>query len=136
MPKLSVYLLFDGTCQAALERYQAIFGGALQLTTVGESPMANAFPAHLHQRVLHARLRNDWLDLPASDWLASDEAPQAGNQHCLYLEGPSLESIQLFFAQLAAGGRVTTPLERQPFGWYGRLVDRFGVIWMFQAPAD
>lgn len=34
----------------------------------------------------------------------------------------------------AAGFRVMTPWQQQPFGGFGRLVDPFGVVWSFASP--
>jgi PhnB protein len=129
--KLGSYLLFDGTCKEALEFYKSVFGGALTLTTVGESPMAQMFPPQLHARVVHARLSVAIGDISASDWLAQNETPIHGNMVCLYLDGGTREELKRVFEKLSAGGKATDPLQEQPFGYYGALNDKFGVRWMF-----
>jgi PhnB protein len=133
MTRLNPYLLFDGSCRQAMGFYEAVFGGALTLTTVGESPMAPMFPPSLHARVVHARLTSDVVDIPASDWLAQDETPVRGNMLCLYLSGGKYEEMKGLFEKLSEGGTVTDPLQKKPFGYYGALNDRFGVRWMFHA---
>lgn len=133
MKQLNSYLLFDGNCKAAMEFYKSVFEGELTLTTVGSSPMAVAFPPMLHERVVHARLTNGAVDIPASDWLALNETPMRGNMNCLYINGWTPAETNTIFEKLSKNGTITDPLTEQPFGWYGRLIDAFGVIWMFQA---
>lgn len=36
VPRLSPYLQFDGNCKEAMEFYQSILGGKLDLSTFGE----------------------------------------------------------------------------------------------------
>lgn len=132
MTKLNSYLLFDGTCRQAMEFYKSVFGGELTLTTVGDSPMKTVFPAALHGRVVHARLKSEIVDIPASDWLMQNETPIRGNMICMYLNGGSYQQLKGLFEKLSEGGTVTDPLQEKPFGWYGAINDKFGVRWMFQ----
>lgn len=134
--QLTTYLLFDGTCQEAMNFYHAIFGGELTLTTVGESPMKNAFPPAMHGKVVNARLKSPVVDLSASDWLLPAHGPVRGNTVCLYLSGGTPEATQALFAQLSEGAEVTDPLRNLPFGLYGALNDKFGNRWMFQSAAQ
>jgi PhnB protein len=131
--KLSPYLLFDGRCQQAMEFYRSVFGGELTLTTVGQSPMKDAFPDHLHSRVVNARLKSSLVDISASDWLHPTEKPIRGNTVCLYLSGGTPEVTTTLFRRLSENADVTDTLSEQPFGLYGALNDRFGVRWMFHA---
>lgn len=95
--------------------------------------MASAFPSALHGRVVHARLTGEGVDIPASDWLAMNEKPVRGNMNCMYVSGRPAEYTKAVFEKLSKGGTITDPFEAKPFGWYGRLMDAFGVIWMFHA---
>lgn len=131
--QISAYLLFDGNCARAFAFYQQVFGGELQLTRVGDSPMQQAFPPELHTRVVHARLTSRLIDIAASDWLHPTEQPQPGNLMCLYVSGGTAEETTRLFQQLSQGATVTDPLSQQPFGLYGALNDAFGVRWMFHA---
>jgi PhnB protein len=133
MKKLNSYLLFDGTCKEAMQFYKTVFGGDLTMTTVGGSPMAPAFPPSLHERIVHARLISGETDIPASDWLAQNETPVRGNMNCMYVSGWTPDQTKSIFEKLSKDGTVTNQLSEQPFGWYGRLIDSFGVIWMFHA---
>jgi PhnB protein len=131
MTKLNSYLLFDGTCKDAMEFYKSLLGGELVFTTVGDSPMAKMLPPVLHARVVNASLQSDSGEIYASDWLAQDETPTRGNMNCLYLNGGSRKELDTLFGKLSEGADVTNPLQELPFGHYGRLFDKFGVIWMF-----
>ena len=113
--------------------YHGILGGELTMTTVGDSPMREMFPAAMHARVVNARLKSELADLSASDWLRPAQAPIQGNTVCLYLSGGSREDTRTVFRKLSEGAEVTDPLVEQPFGLYGALNDRFGNRWMFQS---
>lgn len=131
--QVRAYLFFDGACREAMGFYQSVFGGRLELTTVGDSPMAASFPPPLRQRTLPARLLADEIVLSASDWLTPNEPPSRGNMNALYIESGAPERARELFERLSRGAAVTAPFAEQPFGWYGRLVDAYGVIWMFHA---
>ncbi|HWA25148.1 MAG TPA: VOC family protein [Lacunisphaera sp.] len=133
MPTLTPYLLLDGTCQPAMQFYQACLGGELTLTLVGDSLMKAAFPASMHHRVVNARLVSGPITISASDWLRPRQTPVQGNTVCLYLSGGTHAEIKTLFDRLAVGADVTDPLRDEPFGAYGALTDRFGVRWMFHA---
>lgn len=131
--QVSTYLLFDGDCKPAMEFYHAIFGGELTLTTVGESPMKNAFPSSLHSRVLNARLTSASADISASDWLRPNEKRINGNAISLYLSSGTPRETTAVFRKLSEGAEVTDPLSEQPFGLYGALTDKFGMRWRFHS---
>lgn len=131
--QLSTYLLFDGNCKQAMEFYHSVFGGDLTLTTVGESPMKNVFPASMHAKVVNARLKGKLIDISASDWLRPDEKRVQGNAICLYLSGGTPADTTTIFRRLAEGANVTDAISEQPFGLYGALNDKFGIRWMFHA---
>ena len=133
MTHLTTYLLLNGTCKPAMEFYQSVFGGELSLTTVGESPMKNAMPPALYDKVLNARLVSEGLDISASDWLRPAQKPMPGNMVCLYLSGGTFNELKTFFDKLSEGADITDPLKEEPFGTYGALNDKFGIRWMFHA---
>ena len=132
MTTLTPYLLFDGSCQKAMEFYQSCFGGELTVTIVKDSPAREHMPTFQHQKTLNARLRSSNLEVSASDWLALDETPIRGNTVCLYLSGGTRQELRTLFERLSEGAEVTNPLQEQFYGMYGALNDKFGVRWMFQ----
>ncbi|HVU18606.1 MAG TPA: VOC family protein [Candidatus Didemnitutus sp.] len=133
MTELTPYLLFDGTCQPAMEFYLHCLGGELSVTTVGASPLAKQIPPHTHHRVLNAALIAPGFRLLASDWLRPDKRPELGNTVCVYLTNPSRDELKAFYAALSENATDLAPLQEMPFGLYGALTDKFGVRWMFKS---
>jgi PhnB protein len=132
--KLTPYLLFDGNCAEAMTFYQACLGGALTITTVGDSPMKGQYPTEQQNKVINARLTSGAIDISASDWLHPTRAPQQGNTVCLYISEAAYTELKEIFEKLSEGADRTLldTLRDMPFGSYGALTDKFGVRWMFQ----
>jgi PhnB protein len=131
MPALTPYLLFDGSCESAMEFYQTIFGGELSLTKVKDSAARDHMPAFQQDKLLNARLRSGNIEISSSDWLRPQQVPVRSNTVCLYLSGGTLSELKSLFEKLSAGAEVTDPLKELFFGSYGALNDKFGVRWMF-----
>ena len=132
MTTLTPYLLFDGTCQQAMEFYKSCFGGELTLMKVKDSPMKDHMPAVQQEKTLNAKLTKGNLEISASDWLMPNRTPQPGNTVCMYLSGGSFQELKTLFDKLSDDAQVTDPLKEMFFGTYGALNDKFGVRWMFQ----
>jgi PhnB protein len=132
MATLTSYLLFNGTCQKAMEFYQSCFGGELTATKVKDSPAKDYMPAVQQEKIVNARLRNGNVEVSASDWLRPDQTPIRGNTVCLFLSGGTFQELKALFERLSEAAEVTDPLKEQFFGTYGALNDKFGVRWMFQ----
>ncbi len=122
--KLEIYLYFKGQAQEAMEFYKKVFGGELQTTTY-ESTGDND-PAKKGW-LMHASLNDGSISLMASDTEnASDKTAKVE----LCLVGTDEPKLRKVFDDLAAGGQVTMPLEKQMWGdIYGKLTDKFGVDW-------
>ncbi|HZP04198.1 MAG TPA: VOC family protein [Terracidiphilus sp.] len=133
MTTLTPYLLFDGSCEPAMEFYKSCLGGELTATKVKDSPAKDSMPAFQHEKILNAHLKSGNIEISASDWLMPDKAPVPGNTACLYLSGGSAEELKTLFERLSEGAQVTHPLKEQFFGTYGALNDKFGVRWMFHS---
>lgn len=133
MMTLTPYLLFDGSCQEAMEFYRSVFGGELTATKVKESPVKDRMPSFQQDKMINARLRSSAIEISASDWLMPNRTPVRGNTVCLYLSGGTFENLKALFEKLSDGADVTDPLKEMFFGAYGAVNDRFGVRWMFQA---
>lgn len=131
MTNVSIYLLLEGTCKPAMEFYHSVFGGALTMTSVEDTPVKNQLPEHLHQSIIHARLQGANVDISASDWLRPEEIPVQGNKTCLYISGNSYEEVKSLYDKLSVGAYITDPLKEEFFGAYGALNDKFGNRWMF-----
>src|SRR5215472_13782300 len=133
MTGLTTYLLFDGTCQKAMEFYKSCFQGELNMIKVKDSPMKDQMQAGQQDKVLNARLMSANVEISASDWLMPNRTPVRGNTVCLYLSGGPRAELQALFERLSEGAEVTDPLSDRFFGTYGALNDKFGVRWMFQS---
>lgn len=129
--RLTPYLLFNGNCRDAMEFYCSCLGGELELTKVKNSGAKGEMTVYQQEKVLNAHLKGGAMEIQASDWLRPDEARVLGNTVCMFLNGGSLEMQKRVFESLSEGGDVTDPLNKQFFGTYGALNDRFGVRWMF-----
>ncbi|MFD0557153.1 PhnB protein [Stackebrandtia endophytica] len=129
---LNPYLGFTGDARQAMEFYRDVFGGELELGTVADFGSPDAPNA---EAVMHARLdTTDGYTLMAWD-VPAGFPHQPGNNVAVYLGGG--DELRGHFERLAVGGTVTMPLDKQAWGdEAGSLVDRFGVNWMVNIPAE
>jgi PhnB protein len=125
--QLSNYLFFTTDCEQALAFYtQCGLGKITEVVRYGVNGMAPSNP-QMHGKIMHARFEGPGVLFFASD--NDDAEPMRGSAHILMLE--ERRQTATLFAQLAQGGKITTPLAVQPWGdFYGKLTDRFGVQWM------
>lgn len=132
MPHPIAYLAFDGNCAEAMRFYERALGGKLEMLMSGaDSPMAAQIPKEHAHRILHARLA-----LPGGGILFAGDAPahvpyEGIKGVSLTLNYDTVAEARRVFDALAAGGRVTMPM--QPAFWakaWGMLVDRFGAPWI------
>jgi len=125
--QLSNYLFFTTTCEQALEFYTACgLGEVTEMARYGEKGAPTPSEA-FRGKVMHARFEGPGVLFYASD--NDDAESMRGSAHILMLDDRDL--TETLFHRLSDGGRVTTPLGRQPWGdFYGKLTDRFGVQWM------
>jgi PhnB protein len=137
MLQTSPFILFDGNCREAMTFYQDCLGGELSLIRVGDTPMMEQFPVEKHNRIIYGQLKNDKIDLSATDWMASPVLePKQGNTFSIYLTGDSYEELKPVFEKLAVGAhrdkRTFMELNNAPFGVYGQLTDKYSVSWIFR----
>lgn len=130
--QLNPYITYNGNARQAIEFYQEVFGGRLELGTVGDFGSPESPDA---AKVMHSR-----LDTPDGYTLMAWDAPAGmpyspGGDVAVYLGGG--DELRGHFRKLSEGGTVTMPLEKQAWGdEAGSLVDRFGISWMFNIPAQ
>jgi PhnB protein len=125
--RLNPYINFDGNAGEAMEFYNQVFGGTLAVNTFGEFGGDAPNP----DGVMHAMLETDGgFTLMASD-LPPGLEHNPGTNMAISLSGDDGGELRGYWEQLAAGGTVTMPLEKQMWGdEFGMLVDRFGISWM------
>ena len=125
--QLNPYIGFRDNAQAALEFYQSVFGGELELSTFASMGAGNPADA---DKIMHGSLRSDLVVLMASDAPEVMPAPDESNIS-ISLSGDDESTLRGFWDGLAADGQVSMPLEVAPWGdAFGMLTDKFGVDWM------
>lgn len=125
--QLNPYIGFRDNAQAALEFYQSVFGGELELSTFASMGAGNPADA---DKIMHGSLRSDLGVLMASDAPEGMPAPDESNIS-ISLSGDDESTLRGFWDGLAADGQVSMPLEVAPWGdAFGMLTDKFGVDWM------
>jgi PhnB protein len=137
MAQLNVYLTFNGNCREAMEFYHSCFGGDLEISLFGEMPDGSS--AADKDRVMHANIRNGEFTLMASDNGSGYPEVITGTSISLSLNCTSEEEIDELFGKVAAGGKVTMPLENTFWGAkFGMFTDKFGMPWMmnYDHPKD
>ncbi|GAA1477320.1 VOC family protein [Nocardioides aestuarii] len=123
---LNPYLNFDGNTREAMEFYQSVLGGQLDVMTFGQM---GGEPA---DGVMHAYLGTPaGFHLMASDGPPGQPAPTPGGAVSLSLSGDDHDELTGWFHALAEGGTVLQALEPQMWGdTFGMCVDRFGIQWL------
>ena len=128
---LNPYLNFpDAKAREAMEFYQSVLGGDLNLMTFGDMGTEGASAS----QVMHGQ-----LETAAGIVLMGADAPPEmvqvtfGDNVSVSLSGGPEDGDQLrgWFAGLSEGGDVRQPLEAAPWGdEFGMFVDRFGISWL------
>ena len=129
--RLNPYISFDGTARDAMEFYQRVFGGRLDLHTFAEYGSPDAPEA---DKIMHGMLETDsGFTLMCSD-LAPGMEHNPGNNITISLSGDAGDAgdeLRGYWQKLSDGGTVTMPLEKQMWGdEFGACTDRFGIAWL------
>lgn len=128
MLNLTPYIILNGQSREALDFYQSVFGGEVEITTFAQF---NPDPGKANL-VMHGELRAPTLRLMLSD--NPEGGTRGGGNITLCLWGEDEEAAHKLFDALSEGGRVNHPLTRESWGdIYGDLVDQFGVSWSVDA---
>jgi len=128
--QLEPYIFFDGHCEAAMEYYKTVFGGALDINRYGGSPIENQIPANYGEKVMHATLRADGFSIMGADRPESTKAGESSNISLSFATSDDAQG-QAVFERLANGGTVRMALAPAFWGGtFGMCTDRFGVAWM------
>jgi PhnB protein len=131
--QVTPYLYFKGSCESALQFYEACGLGKIgELRRFEGTPMAERDGAAWREKVLHSVFEGPGLRLYASD--GPDSEPMKGC--AILIEEDSLERARTLFEALSAEGRVTVPFKKQFWGdHYGNFTDKFGVQWAINSQA-
>ena len=123
---LSPYINFQGRAREAMEFYQRVLGGKLDLQTSGERGAPK--PAGPGDRISHARLDANGASIIGSDG-HPDFPAKVGENMAVAMGGTDKDGITKIFNGLAEGGKVKMPPSEQT-GGVGWLTDKFGINWM------
>lgn len=142
MPKINVYLTFNGNCEEAFNFYKTIFGGDFayvgrfkDMPPQGGKPI----PASQANKIMHISLPiSQETILMGSD--SSEEFGQAttiGNNFSISLSADNKAQADSFFKKLTAGGNGYMPMSDTFWGsYFGMLVDKYGINWMVSYDAQ
>ncbi len=138
MKNLVPYLMFNGTCEEALNFYKDGLNGELgYVGRYGDAPLD--IPEDQKNKIMHAEFKFWGGAFLASDALEEADyttAAQGSNVH-LSLGFEDRAEMDDVFNKLKQGGRVTMELQEQFWGdYFGMLTDRFGIHWMFNCPGE
>lgn len=136
MANLNPYLSFRTEARQAMEFYQNVLGGELEISVFGDFPDMVQDPSQ-NDLVMHAQLTTpDGLVLMASD--SPDGMPYEIPQgFSVSLSGNTQARTQEVWDGLSDGGTITMPLDVPPWGGtFGMLVDRFGIPWMLHGDPE
>ena len=128
--QLNTYLMFNGTCEAALNFYAQCLGGKIAgLHTYEGSPMEQQMPPEWGKKVMHGRMIVGDMLLMGSDTPPGRYSPPKGFSVSLEIDNPS--EAERIFASLAEKGEIGMPIQKTFWAErFGMLTDQFGVPWM------
>ena len=135
MAILNPYLQFVGNAREAIEFYQEVFGGELEVMTFADAGASEHEGEPIPgDGVMHAQLTTDQgFTLMASD--SPGVTAVAHNGH-ISLSGDESDLLHGYFDKLADGGTVDVPLEKAPWGdEFGQVKDKFDVDWLVNITA-
>jgi PhnB protein len=126
---LNPYLSFKDNAREAMQFYQTVFGGKLDLATFKDYHASQ--DAAEDNKIMHAMLKTEHgITLMGADTPNSMEF-RPGTNGSISLSGDDQAELKGFYEKLAAGGTVTQPLEQAPWGdSFGMCTDKFGVGWL------
>lgn len=127
--KLNPYINFQGNTKEAMEFYESVFGGKLDLSTYKDGGMAanQGDP----EQIMHAMLvAENGITIMAAD-VPDGMEYKAGTNMSISLSGDNEVELTAYFDKLSAGGTVAQPLTKAPWGdTFGMFTDKFGVYWL------
>lgn len=131
--RLNPYLSFRDNARAAMEFYNSVFGGKLEMMTFGDG-QASSDPA-AQNNIMHAE-----LNTPGGLVLMGADTPPGmgppGGNGSISLSGDNDAELSGYWTRLSEGGTVTVPLEPAPWGdIFGKCTDKFGINWLVNISA-
>ena len=127
--RLNPYISFKDNAREAMEFYKTVFGGKLEMHTFKEFNAAQ--DSSEEEKIMHSMLEADnGMTFMAADTPKGMEY-SAGTNYSISLSGDNEEELRGYYEKLSAGGIITMPLEKAPWGdSFGMVIDKFGIQWM------
>jgi len=136
---LVAYVSFNGNTEEAFNFYKSALGGKItNVQRFGDSPDGGQMADADKKKIMHIALEAPaGIRLMGNDHLEFMGGPSmAGNNFSLSLHPDSKEVADKLFANLSAGGTVTVPMSKAPWGdYFGMFTDKFGIKWMINKAA-
>jgi len=144
MARVTTYLNFPRTAEEAFLFYQSVFqtefsAPIFRFKDIPSSPDQPAIPEADQDLVVHVA-----LPILGGHVLMGTDAPESmgftvtsGNNININLEPDTREETARLFNALAEGGIIEMPLQDMFWGaYFGNLVDKFGIRWMFNCASE
>jgi PhnB protein len=131
----TTHLNFDGAAREALTFYQSVFGGETAFVSYGDAHADAAVDDP--SRIMWGHVVTEsGLHVMAYD--VQRDLPYEQGVNALYVSVSDTDADELtgFWGRLVQGGTIEQDLA--PAGWsplYGKVRDRFGVVWVLDVPA-
>ncbi len=142
MSRVSTYLNFKGSTEAAFTFYRSVFGGDFNgdIHRYGQMPPAPGQPP-LSDATANLVMHME-LTLIGGHVLMGSDAPESmgytlttGNNVHINLEPDTRAEAEKLFNALADGATIGQPLQDMFWGaYFGHLTDRYGICWMINCP--
>lgn len=134
MVTINPYLNFAGNTEEAFNFYRSVFGGEFAaLIRYKDTSEAERTPDSDKNKLMHVALpigKGNML-MGTDVWGDMAESLVQTNSYYICMNGATPEETGKLFNALAVGGKVVYPFDKAPWGGYfGQLVDQFGVQWM------
>jgi PhnB protein len=129
MSKISAYINFkNNQCSEAMNFYQSVLGGELNLMPLKDSPMKDDFPAEAQGGISHADLTGSDFNLLGTD-MHNPSIEAVVGLVSLTITCANKADVQQKFAQLAEGGKVVHEVMTFFAGTMGNVIDKYGIGW-------
>ena len=130
--QLNPYITFRDSAREAMDFYHSVLGGELTRNTFAEFQVSDD-PAEA-DHIMHSQLETPGgLTLMAAD-VPKNQDYNPGDNIAVSLSGEDEAELRGYFEGLSAGGTVTAPFGKAPWGdTFGMFTDKFGINWMVNA---
>jgi PhnB protein len=141
MSRVATYLNFMGNAEEAFRFYGSVFGTEIAGEVFRMGDMAGPdtqlkdseknLVAHVELPILagHVLMGSDMVESMGHEL-------KVGNNVTINLEADTRDEIDRLYAALSEGGSDATGMQDMPWGYWGCALDRYGIRWMFNFPAQ